>query len=182
MSTNHSPRLQTKRLELRPLKSSDAAQIAKLAGDRRIAATTLNIPHPYEVDIAKDFIHATRHDMDKKRAYVFAITLQAEQKLLGCIGLTLQRMYMTGELGYWLGVPYWGQGYTTEAAKQVIAFGFEELELNRIYATYFTDNLASGRILEKCGLQHEGILRQHLMKWGEFKDLAHCGILRSEWK
>lgn len=176
------PRLQTQRLLLRPLEVDDAPQIVKLAGDRRVAATTLNIPHPYGMDIAEDFIYAVRHDMQKKRGYVFAITKQRENKLLGCIGLTLQRIHMSAELGYWLGVPYWGKGYTTEAAKRLVDFGFEDLELNRIFAVWFTDNPASGRVLEKCGMKHEGVLRQHLMKWGEFKDAAHCGMLRTEWE
>jgi RimJ/RimL family protein N-acetyltransferase len=77
-------------------------------------------------------------------------------------------------------VPYWGRGYATEAALAVIAFGFEELGLNRIYAQHMASNPASGRVMQKAGMRHEGTLRQHVTKFGIVDDIAIYGILASD--
>ena len=86
------------------------------------------------------------------------------------------------ELDYWLGVSYWGQGYATEAANEMLRYGFESLNLHRIFASHFGHNPASGRILTKLGMRHEGIQRQHIRKWDKFVDSELYGILRHEWK
>ena len=76
---------------------------------------------------------------------------------------------------------YWGKGYATEAAREMLGYGFESLGLHRIFATCFPHNPASGRILKKIGMQYEGCQRQHLLKWGQFVDSELYGILRREW-
>ena len=86
------------------------------------------------------------------------------------------------ELGYWIGVPYWGKGYATEAAKAVVRYGFEQIKLNRIFAHHFKPNPASGKVLRKIGMKYEGCMRQHVRKWDEFVDLELYAILREEWK
>ena len=87
----------------------------------------------------------------------------------------------SAELGYWIGKPYWNSGYATEASRAVLKYGFEVLGLNRIHASHFRRNPASGRIMEKIGMKYEGCLRQHFKKWGKFEDLETYGILRSEY-
>jgi [ribosomal protein S5]-alanine N-acetyltransferase len=77
---------------------------------------------------------------------------------------------------------HWGRGYATEAAAEVIRYGFEECGLQRIFAGCFLRNPASGRVLEKVGMQREGTLRRHQMKWGEPLDIAFYGLLREEWE
>lgn len=173
---------ETARLRLRPLRMNDAPRLQQLAGDKLVAATTLNMPHPYEREMADEFVQGTRADMKKRHNFVFCIADKSRDVLLGCIGLTPAYRHDAAELGYWMGVPYWGQGYTTEAARRMIQFGFEQLKLNRIFALCFIDNPASARVLEKTGMQREGILRQHLKKWDEYKDTLYFGILRSEFK
>ena len=86
------------------------------------------------------------------------------------------------ELGYWLGVPFWGKDYVTEAARAAVAFGFETLGLNRIYAHHFAGNTASGRVLEKIGMRHEGRSRQHIQKWDQFVDIENYGVLAEEFR
>lgn len=81
-----------------------------------------------------------------------------------------------------MGVPYWGQGIATEAVAALIAQGFDTLDLNRIYATHFARNPASGRVMQKAGMVFEGILRQHLRKADRFEDLVRYGILRSDYR
>jgi RimJ/RimL family protein N-acetyltransferase len=85
------------------------------------------------------------------------------------------------ELGYWIGLPHWGNGYATEAATEVLRYGFEDLQLHRIFASHFAHNPASGGILKKLGMHYEGCQRQHLRKWDQFVDSELYGLLRQEW-
>jgi RimJ/RimL family protein N-acetyltransferase len=78
-------------------------------------------------------------------------------------------------------VPYWNQGYATEAARRVIAWAFEDLRLNRVYARYLLRNPASGRVMRKAGLRPEGTFPQDALKNGVFEDLGQCGLVRSEY-
>ena len=110
------------------------------------------------------------------------IALRTDGTTIGNIGLMFNLPHDNAEMGYWIGKPYWNQGYGTEAAGAVIRYAFEELGLNRVYATHFTRNPASGRILQKIGMIHEGRLRQQVKKWDAYEDLDHYGILKSEYK
>lgn len=175
------PALQTRRLLLRPFRLRDAPSVRRLAGDRRIASTTLELPHPYEKGMARTWIRTHRDLFGRRRAVHFAIALRERDELIGAIALRLEEAHDRAEMGYWIGVPYWGQGFATEAAAALLDYGFRDLALNRIYACRMTRNPASGRVLEKIGLQHEGRLRRHVRKWDSYEDLEVYGILRSEW-
>lgn len=179
---NRQPELSTERLLLRPLTLDDAPTIQKLAGDKAVASTTGRIPHPYEDGTAEAWIGTHRQAFEEDKETIFGITLKEDGTLLGCIGLTINREHERAALGYWIGKPYWGKGYCTEAARAVVRFGFEELGLNRIYATHFTRNPASGRVMAKIGMTHEGCHREHFMKWGVLEDLVTYAILRSEFR
>lgn len=174
------PPLLTQRLLLRSLTLEDTADVQRLAGDRDIALMTVAIPHPYEEGMAEEWIRASSERFEKDEALNFAITLKADKKLIGAIGLELEPEHQRGELGYWIGKPYWNLGYATEAAKAVVAYSFQVLKLNRIYAYHFTRNPASGRVLEKVGMRSEGCRRQHTKKWGTFEDSIGYGILKAD--
>jgi ribosomal-protein-alanine N-acetyltransferase len=176
------PVLETERLRLRPFALSDAPAVKTLAGAREIAATTLTVPHPYEDGMAEAWIETHGPAYEADRGAAFAITLKPTGELLGAISLAIDRPHARAELGYWIGLPFWNQGYATEAAQAVLRFGFEELELNRIFAVHMVRNPASGRVMQKCGMRHEGRLRQHINKWGMFEDLDVYGILAEEWR
>jgi RimJ/RimL family protein N-acetyltransferase len=174
--------LQTDRLVLRPFLPSDAVSVRELAGDFAIADTTAAIPHPYPEGAAEQWIGSLPNQIEEGRLAVFAIVRREGDLLIGAIGLhDIDTTHKRAELGYWIGVPYWGQGYCTEAASAVLEYGFARLSLHRIYAYYFKRNPASGRVLEKCGMQREGCLRQHLKRWDRFEDLMQYGILHKEW-
>ena len=175
------PTLETPRLLLRPFRTADADDVQRLAGDRAVADTTLNIPHPYEDGLAEKWISNHRDWFEPGQQAVFAIVLRPEATLIGAVGLQITRDDQRGELGYWVGKPYWNQGYTTEAARALLDFGFEQLGLNRIHAWHFARNPASGRVMQKLGMTHEGCLRQHVRKWDAFEDLELYGILKSQW-
>jgi RimJ/RimL family protein N-acetyltransferase len=174
----HHPDLATERLLLRDFRADDIPSLVRLAGAREVAATTLRIPHPYTEEHARQFLHMRQ---EAKFGYSFAITLRDSGELCGAVGLHPDAMHPRAELGYWLGVSYWGKGYATEAARAVIDFGFRELKLKRIFAHHFQGNEASGRVLKKLGMKYEGCQRQHIEKWGRLLDLQNYGILRSEW-
>lgn len=174
------PELRTKRLVLRPFRASDIPDLVRLAGAREVAATTARIPHPYTEADARHFLEHL--EKDKDFGYAFAITLLASGELVGAVGLHPATGQPRAELGYWIGVPYWGNGYATEAAEAVVAFGFESLKLHRIFAGYFRGNDASRRVLEKLGFSDEGCSREHVEKWGKFLDLQNYAILAPEWQ
>jgi len=109
-----------------------------------------------------------------------AITLRSTGELAGAISLKIDRESDRADLGYWLGEPYWGQGYCTEAARAIVRHGFDVLGLNRIHAAHFARNPASGRVLQKAGMRQEGVARQHVRKWGRYEDLVLYGLRRSE--
>ena len=175
------PELRTERLVLRGFTMADAPQVATLAGDREVALNTLNIPHPYEVAEAESWIESQPGQFRRREAATYAVTLASNAGVIGAVGLILDAANRSAELGYWIGRPYWGRGYATEAARAVVAWGFGELALHRIHASHFPRNPASGRVLEKLGMRHEGRLREHVYKWDEFLDLERFGLLRREW-
>ncbi len=175
------PSLTTERLLLRPFRSEDAVEVQRLAGDYAVAATTLRIPHPYEDGMAEQWIATLEPAFEKGEQVALAITSREDGRLLGAIGLTLDAANQSAELGYWIGKPYWGCGYATEAARALVHFGFGQLGLNRVYARHFAHNPASGRVLQKAGLYREGYMPQAIRKWGRFVDVVLYGIVRENW-
>jgi [ribosomal protein S5]-alanine N-acetyltransferase len=170
--------LHTARLTLRSYTSADIPDLVRLAGSREVAATTLRIPHPYTEQDAKNFIDAFAANSGPETR--FAITRKSDGQLCGGIGLRMDESHKHAELGYWLGVPYWRQGFATEAARAMITYGFETLDLHRIYASFVSTNIASGRVLQKIGMHREGLMRGHICKWGEFQDLECYGMLKTD--
>ncbi len=175
------PTLHTERLTLRPFTLADAPDVQRLAGETAIADTTLNIPHPYEDGMAEEWINTHKPKFDKGEQVNFAITLTATGELIGAIGLVLNKVHNHAEMGYWTGVPYWSKGYCSEAAKGVLKYAFEELSLHRVHAHYIKRNPASGRVMEKIGMTHEGILRGHVVNKGVYEDMVCYGILKKDW-
>ncbi|PIE80385.1 MAG: GNAT family N-acetyltransferase [Chloroflexi bacterium] len=173
------PRLETKRLVLRPFSINDAQTVQRLAGDWVVAETMLNVPHPYEDGMAEDWISTHQLDFDEGKGVTFAIARRETDEVVGAISLRMEQ-FSRANMGYWIGKPYWSKGYCTEAVKAVFAFSFGELKLNKIYATYFPRNPASGRVMEKAGMHYEGYLRQHVYKAGVYEDLKLYAILRDE--
>jgi RimJ/RimL family protein N-acetyltransferase len=174
------PTLETARLILRPFTLADAAEVQRLAGDRDVASTTLRIPHPYEDGVAERWIAAHQERFERGELVNFAVTLRDGGRLSGCVSLTLEREHRAAELGYWMGKAWWGRGYCTEAARAVVQYGFEVLGLNRILGHHFTRNPASGRVLEKLGMAHEGRHRQAVLKWGRFEDVETYAVLQDD--
>jgi RimJ/RimL family protein N-acetyltransferase len=149
--------LETERLVLRAPRLDDAEAIATLINDRRIAENLARVPHPYTLADAEGFIEwASKNDSEA----AFLIT-RAEGTIIGGCGVGV----LSGtdpEIGYWLGVPYWGNGYATEVARAVIDHAFTNLGYERLEAGARVSNPASRRVLEKCGFQWTGVILQRV--------------------
>lgn len=176
------PVLETPRLRLRPLALADAPAVQRLAGAPQIADTTLNIPHPYPDGLAEQWIAGRAQAAREGAAVTWAIADRASDALYGAISLVIAQQHQHAELGYWMGVPFWGRGHTTEAAAPVLAHGFINLGLRRIHARHLVRNPASGRVMQKLGMAYEGCQRQHIRKGDRFEDIVLYGILREEWE
>ena len=174
------PTLETERLVLRPFEMGDAPRVQLLAGERAVAATTKTIPHPYEDGVAEQWIGTHQVRFEKGQEVVFAITRKDGGELIGAIGVILNLIQGNAEMGYWIGKPYWGHGYCTEAGRAVLQYAFGELHLHRVHAHHMSHNPASGRVMQKLGMRHEGRLREHVKKWDKFCDVDAYGILASE--
>jgi len=172
--------LQTERLTLRLHARSDIAALMPLIGAREVAATTLRIPYPYTEADAQDFIAGTQEELLNGSGLRLGIVVRESDTLCGGVGLRIEPDHRRAELGYWIGVPYWGKGYATEAARAMVKYGFETLQLHRVFASHIVSNSASARVLRKIGMRHEGSQRGHILKRGEFLDIEMCGMLASD--
>jgi ribosomal-protein-alanine N-acetyltransferase len=135
---------------LRPPALADAARVSLLAGDYDVACMTGTIPHPYSEQMAAEWISGA---IDGEEGVVFMI--ERDGTLVGCTGY---RAFGEdhAELGYWIGKPYWGQGYATEAVMTLVAHAFDVDGFDYVTAGHFADNPASARVLRKLGFVTQG--------------------------
>ncbi len=176
------PTLDTERLHLRRFELSDAPLVQKLLDDPEVISNMIDKTPPYTLEDAETMIKQSHAAYATGNAIAFAITRKSDTGLVGYCDLELQAKHERGEIAYWIGRPYWWQGYATEAVKCVVRFGFEELNLNRIFAYVLTENTASAGVLKKAGLQLEGTQRQAAQKADEFKDVEFYGLLRADYQ
>ncbi len=159
--------LETERLILRPFTLQDAKRVQQLAGDKDIADGTCYIPHPYEDGIAEKWIIEHRAACERNEQAVFAIITKQTNDLTGAVGLMLNKEQLQAELGYWIGKPYWGQGFATEAAQTIIKYGFEKFHLTCNYADCFQWNTTSIKVIQKIGMR----LRKSFDKYVERRNV-----------
>ncbi|SDM18038.1 Protein N-acetyltransferase, RimJ/RimL family [Franzmannia pantelleriensis] len=181
MPSKKQPQFTTQRLHLRPFVLADARDVQRLAGEWSIADTTLNIPYPYDEGVAEEWIASHARHFDDGTLATFAVVETESEQLVGTVGLSINPKHAVGELGYWIGLPFWGRGYTTEAVRALVNYGFTELCLNRIQGRHLVRNPASGRVMQKIGMSYEGTFRQSIRKWDVYEDLAMYSILVEEW-
>jgi len=175
-------KITTDRLILSLPQEEDIPTIVELAGDYDVAKTTRNMPHPYEVEHAEFWIKMARDSRASGDHYVFAQRLKSSGELIGGIGIIVNKVDNNGSLGYWIGQPFWNLGYTTEACRAIIDFGFRHLGLHKIHAQFLAVNEASGRVMIKAGMYEEAKMIHHVRRLGEYHDIYQYGILRSQWE
>ena len=137
--------------------------------NKKIYRNALNIPYPYTLKDAKDWITKNLKERRRKKPSMINFAIDINGEVVGGIGLKKVEGHKA-EIGYWLAEKYWGQGIMTQAVKLVTGFGFKKLKLKRIYARAFSFNKASKRVLEKAGYKLEGILRKNTKKDNKFID------------
>ncbi|PHR52494.1 MAG: GNAT family N-acetyltransferase [Robiginitomaculum sp.] len=146
--------LQTERLALRAFTMADAPRVTELIAVRQVISMLEQPPWPYQLVDAQFWISGQAGRQRSGAAYAFAITTKNDG-LIGSIGLQKKNSDLL-DLGYWLGQPYWGKGYGSEAALAVMTWAAEELGVRQLESGYFEDNPASGRILTKLGFVPTG--------------------------
>jgi ribosomal-protein-alanine N-acetyltransferase len=176
------PVLETPRLRLRKLSMRDAGDVFEYASVPEVAD---HVTWDYHRNIS-DSMHYLRfitQQYEDGLPSPWGIVHKDLGKLIGTIGYHIWSIpNMFGEVGYALSKDFWNNGYITEAFNEVIKFGFERLRLNRIEATCMLNNTASERVMIKCGLEYEGIMRKKLYAKGEFHDLKLYSLLIEKWE
>lgn len=168
--------LKTERLVLRPPVTADTRAIARLANDRRIAENLRRLPHPYSRADAEAFLDTLARE---RQETVFLI--EAEGAPCGMIGLDFS-CDEAPEIGYWLGVNHWGQGFATEAVRAVIDHAFEEHAIDELFAGARVTNPASRRVLEKCGFQWTGVQLYRFVALGSSTPVDRFKLNRGIWQ
>ncbi len=176
------PQLTTSRLRLRPLQFSDVPFIANFANNRNISDNTLHIPFPYDEADAEQWIVNTNKGLSENKIYSFAITELERDQFIGAIGLHRDEENDRAEIGYWIAEPYWNRGYASEALAALLDFGFNQLQLNKLFATHLIENPASGRVLVKNGMLKEGELKDHYRKGSEYKSVVQYRLTNAEYQ
>jgi len=175
--------LETGRLILRRFKPNDAEYMFKnWATDYEVSKFLSWNPHK-DLNETKRIVDSWLNDYVKNNCYNWAIELKDFGNIIGqiCV-VSLSEKYYSCEVEYSLGRLFWGKGIMTEALKAVIGYLFNEIGMNRIEAKHNTLNPASGKVMQKSGMKHEGILRQvQVDKNGHYNDLAVYSILKSEY-
>lgn len=172
-----------KNIFLRPLIKDDAKDLSRLANDRSIAKFT-RVPCPYRLSHADDFIKKSKEHIKNKQKFNFGIFLKETNQLIGTVGFVeIDKRENCGEIGYWIGKPFRNKGYTTEAARLIVDFGFDKLNLHRIEIVHSTKNKASEKIIkDKLHAKFEGTLRKRFSSFNEWHDQKIYSILRQEYK
>ncbi len=174
------PLLVTDRLFLREFSLSDAEEVQRLARHHEVALNTLDMPHPYLDGMAEEWIGSHEAEYLAGKSIIWAICLKSTNQLIGAIGLNIQRKYRLAELGYWIGLPFWGNGYCTEAVIVVLNHALHTAGLHKVTASHFAENPASGKVMQKAGMLYEATLKAHIWHLGEYKDLVYYGAFSHE--
>ena len=168
-----------KRVTLRRPQMKDADVITEYCQDKALHKYTIRIPWPYKRKDAVWWVKDAAERWKTKTGYCYVIMRQGV--VVGVIDLRPEKGDKAS-FGYWIGQPYWGQGFATEATKLLIKEGFKTLKLNKIFATHNPKNPASGKVMEKVGMKYEGLLRDHEKKGKKYVDEVYRSILRREYR
>jgi len=177
-----SPVLQTARLQLRPFDQSDADALFALHGNARVLRYWDSPPWGDRVR-AERFIESCHKIAEDGTGVRLAVVRRADATFIGWCGLTRWNPdYRSASMGFCFDDAVWGHGYATEAARAVLRWAFDALELNRVQAETDTRNAASARVLEKLGFVREGTLREDCVVAGEVSDSWVYGLIKREWQ
>lgn len=176
------PTLQTERLIIRPMRTSDSYDMYEYACREDVTEFLLWSPHP-SVGYTREYLAYIEARYARGEFFDWAIALAESGKMIGTVGFTkIYPSHNSAEIGYVLNPEYHKQGIGYEAAKRIVDFGFNELELHRIEARFMKGNTASKRLMEKLGMTFEGYSRDSMLVKGKYRTVGTCSILRNEWE
>lgn len=170
--------LEMQRLRLGRIRQSDIPLIVSYANNKNISDNVLTLPYPYTEENALQWIKMSEDGFEKEKDYIFGIYLNETDEFIGGIGLHTDKAHFKAELGYWIAEPFWNKGFASEAGIEILKFGFESLNLNKIYASHFLFNPASEKVLQKIGMTKEATLKDHYFKNGKFETVGLYCVLR----
>ncbi|OCA91005.1 GCN5 family acetyltransferase [Bacillus sp. FJAT-27225] len=174
------PVLETERLLLRKITPADADDIFAYGSKEEVAAYVTWDTHR-TIEDTQTFIGYVLNQYHNKKVAPWGIELKETGRLIGTIDFVWwQPAHNSAEIGYVIAPQYWGKGICTEAAKVIMQFGFEQMELVRIQARCFAENIGSARVMEKAGMSFEGINRKAMFTKGKHRDLKVYSILQEE--
>ena len=174
------PTIETERLLLRKITLNDASDMFEYASNPEVSEYTMWSTH-VSLEDTKYFLKSLTKMYKRRELVDWGIVHKAEKKFIGTCGFVEWSMtHSRAEIGYALSARYWSEGYMSEAVNAIIEFGFREMLLNRVMGRCEVNNIASARVMEKVGMQLEGILRQQLFVKGKYWDLKIYSILREE--
>lgn len=177
------PTIALKRVLLsQPLEKDVRALVKLLGSSKTYARNTLNIPYPYEQKDGTFWVNLSENSFEKKEALLFAVRLKDTEELIGGVGIHLSPGHNKAELGYWIGAPFWRQGYALEVINGIVDYSFSILCLNKLFAHVFSFNTSSSRLLEKAGFTLEAVLKEEYFKDNTAIDANRYYLLRSERK
>lgn len=174
------PELETERLLLRKITSDDAADIFSYGSNENVSKYVTWGKHQSIEDTDKfiDFILKGYQYFNKA---LWGIVLKETGQLIGTIDfVSINKNHQSAEIGYVLSEAFWGKGFTTEATKRIIQFGFTVLDLVRIQARCMAENAGSHKVMAKAGMTYEGTMRKGFLSEGRFHDLMFYSILKEE--
>ncbi|MCI3943807.1 GNAT family N-acetyltransferase [Pseudomonas syringae] len=176
------PTVRTSRLLLTALQPEQAPTLSRLADEPTIAAMTSALPSPYTLAHAQAFIAQAHEQFAAGQTLSLGVHVKETGALAGVASFRFSTLHQHANLGYWIGVDYRNNGYTSEAVRGLMTYGFTHMNFHRIAGQCFSDNLASAKVLEKCGLMYEGCMKGAFLKNGVFKDMLLFGLLRAQYE
>ncbi|RZT23788.1 GNAT family N-acetyltransferase [Fictibacillus sp. BK138] len=174
------PSLETERILLRKITMDDLEDMFEYGSDEDVAKYVTWDKHKTTND-TKEFIEFVLGRYEKGEVAPWGIELKENGKFIGTVDFVSWSPYHNNaEIGYVLSKPYWGKGITTEAVHELIRFGFGKMDLVRIQARCFMENIGSERVMEKIGMTYEGVIRKGMFAKGEHRDLKLYSLLKEE--
>ncbi len=172
------PIIKTDKFILRSFRKGDEKSLQENINNKNIAKFTSTIRHPYNIRDAKNWIDRNLKNAKEKNPKKINFVIEKNGEVAGSVGLTKIENGHKAEMGYWLAEKYWGAGIMTRAVKLVAEYGFKKLGLRKIYASVYSFNKGSQKVLKKSGFKLEGILSKHHKKDGKLIDLHVFGRLK----
>jgi ribosomal-protein-alanine N-acetyltransferase len=177
------PRLTTHRFEFRPFMLSDIGRLATLAGEHRVADTTIGIPHPYTTEFARMWISSHSSSPERCLGLHWAALNLGDDRIVGYVGLDkIDVERRQAELRFWVGCGVQRARDAIEWSKAIVDYALSRLNMERIYALQLARHPLAGRVLAAIGMRQEGLVRKRICNGGLMEDLVCWATLRHDWQ